>query len=128
MVGSICARDFVSDGAKDELNRKMAELIKVDGKSDENSMTVTNTGEKVQQTGLLSLSSPTTTSTTTSDKIIKKTSSDYKMQIRWLNVFIFIYLHVAAVYGCYLLYFKTKWVTFWLSKLWKKIFFVSFFH
>lgn len=27
---------------------------------------------------------------------------DYKMEIKWRNVFIFIYLHIAAVYGLYL--------------------------
>jgi len=27
---------------------------------------------------------------------------DYKIEIKWRNVFIFIYLHIAAIYGLYL--------------------------
>lgn len=100
-----CTRDFVGD--KDKSNRKL-ELIKVDERSDKDGIR------------------PSTADVTAadSDKTIKKTSSDYKMQIRWLNVFIFLHLHMAAVYGCYLLYFKTKWVTFWFSKLIHAFFFV----
>uniref|UniRef100_A0A336KSV0 CSON013525 protein n=1 Tax=Culicoides sonorensis TaxID=179676 RepID=A0A336KSV0_CULSO len=41
-----------------------------------------------------------------------KTSSEYKMHIRWFNVFIFLYLHISAIYGLYLLYTDAKWSTY----------------
>lgn len=54
--------------------------------------------------------------TTTADNSNKKTSSDYKMQIRWFMVIMFIQFHITGIYGWYLIYFKTTWFTFWYSK------------
>ncbi|KAK9504998.1 hypothetical protein O3M35_009155 [Rhynocoris fuscipes] len=39
---------------------------------------------------------------------------EYKLEIVWRNVLLFIYLHVAALYGAYLMIFQAKWYTvFW---------------
>ncbi|XP_015116414.1 acyl-CoA Delta(11) desaturase [Diachasma alloeum] len=38
--------------------------------------------------------------------------SKYKWRIVWRNVIAFVYLHVAALYGAYLLFFKGKLLTF----------------
>ncbi|XP_073992383.1 acyl-CoA Delta-9 desaturase-like [Rhodnius prolixus] len=36
---------------------------------------------------------------------------EYKLQIVWRNVLLFAYLHLAAVYGAYLMIFEAKWFT-----------------
>ncbi|XP_075222545.1 acyl-CoA Delta-9 desaturase-like [Lycorma delicatula] len=41
----------------------------------------------------------------------KSESKPYKLQIVWRNVFLFIYLHIAAVYGAYLMFTSAKLFT-----------------
>uniref|UniRef100_A0A069DSL6 Putative fatty acid desaturase n=1 Tax=Panstrongylus megistus TaxID=65343 RepID=A0A069DSL6_9HEMI len=36
---------------------------------------------------------------------------EYKLQIVWRNVLLFAYLHLAGVYGAYLMLFHAKWLT-----------------
>lgn len=50
---------------------------------------------------------------TEEDEIAIKTQSKstYKMQIVWRNVILFALLHIASVYGLYLLILKAKWAT-----------------
>jgi hypothetical protein len=50
-----------------------------------------------------------------SEKMTVKEGSQYKLQIRWRNVILFAALHLAALYGIYLLFFKAKWQTIVLS-------------
>lgn len=40
-----------------------------------------------------------------------KTTPQYRWQIVWRNVAIFIYLHAAAIYGLYIGLGKAKWQT-----------------
>lgn len=42
---------------------------------------------------------------------------EYKLQIVWRNVLLFAYLHLAAVYGAYLMIFEAKWFTVAWSKI-----------
>lgn len=48
---------------------------------------------------------------------IEKTPSDRKLQLVWRNVILFAYLHLAALYGGYLLITVAKWPTVIQSKL-----------
>jgi len=41
----------------------------------------------------------------------KDPSKEYRLEIVWRNVMVFVYLHVAAVYGFYLLLTAAKWNT-----------------
>ena len=41
----------------------------------------------------------------------KDPSKEYRLEIVWRNVMVFVYLHVAAVYGFYLLLTAAKWST-----------------
>lgn len=45
-----------------------------------------------------------------------KAVPEYRWQIVWRNVAIFIYLHVAAIYGLYLGITRAQWPTFFFSK------------
>lgn len=55
----------------------------------------------------------TTTETITTlvndDKV--KQPSEYKLQIVWRNVILFVFLHAGAVYGCKLMFCDAKWQT-----------------
>lgn len=44
-------------------------------------------------------------------KEIPKEKYEYKLKIVWRNVVIFLYLHLAAVYGLYLCFTSAKWKT-----------------
>lgn len=41
----------------------------------------------------------------------KNNSSDYRMQIVWINVILMCYLHISALYGLYLVFTKAKLAT-----------------
>lgn len=41
----------------------------------------------------------------------KNNSSDYRMQIVWLNVILMCYLHASALYGLFLVFTKAKLAT-----------------
>jgi len=45
------------------------------------------------------------------DSASKDPSKEYRLEIVWRNVMVFVYLHVAAVYGLYLLVTVAKWPT-----------------
>merc|ERR1712071_237922 len=45
------------------------------------------------------------------DSASKDPSKEYRLEIVWRNVMVFVYLHVAAVYGLYLLVTVAKWYT-----------------
>lgn len=42
---------------------------------------------------------------------LQKSKSKYKWKIVWKNVIIFLYFHISAVYGAYLLLTVAKWYT-----------------
>jgi len=50
---------------------------------------------------------------TEEDEIVTKSQSKspYKLEIVWRNVILFALLHLASVYGLYLLVFNAKWAT-----------------
>jgi hypothetical protein len=44
-----------------------------------------------------------------------ETKEEYKMQLVWRNIIAFIYLHIAALYGVYLLIFEANICTFLIA-------------
>lgn len=38
-------------------------------------------------------------------------AKDWKWQIVWQNVIVFVFLHIGAVYGGYLFFTKAKWAS-----------------
>lgn len=44
-------------------------------------------------------------------KVVTAPTREYRLQIVWRNVILFVYLHLAALYGAYLLVTSAKWPT-----------------
>lgn len=42
--------------------------------------------------------------------------AEYKRQLVWRNIILFAYLHVAAIYGGYLMFTAASWPTFFFGK------------
>lgn len=51
----------------------------------------------------------------TNDKAEKPHRKDYKVEIKWLNVLVFIYLHVFAIYGFTLFKLRSTVIIGWIS-------------
>jgi hypothetical protein len=51
------------------------------------------------------------TDTVEKQRIVTNATREYKLQIVWRNVILFAYLHLAALYGAYLLVTSAKWPT-----------------
>lgn len=45
-------------------------------------------------------------------KVVQINEQGYKLRIVWRNVMIFLFLHLAAVYGLWLAIMKASWKTF----------------
>lgn len=48
--------------------------------------------------------------------VIKNPEKKYELQIVWRNVILFIYFHIAALYGVYLMFTSAKLATIIFSK------------
>ncbi len=43
-------------------------------------------------------------------------NSDFRPEIVWKNVVLFIYLHIGALFGLYCIFFQVQWNTVYWSK------------
>jgi len=55
--------------------------------------------------------SATTAATARPQGGAQEEDSTYRLEIVWRNVLVFVYLHIAAVYGGYLMLTAAKWYT-----------------
>lgn len=68
--------------------------------------------ETSQQTGVLFEADADTNDGALADDITKfKKAEKRKLKLVWRNIILFGYLHLAAVYGAYLLLAQAKWAT-----------------